>query len=132
MKYTFAFAFALFLFIAGCFHEPKTEVKEVKDCGTDRSCLEAAARSCTLSKATITASTGAITAYEEIKGYEGDNCLAYFKVTSSQYPIFADKDMTCKFPKAVIGTFDAITSFNSESAFNYCTGSLVDAIRSAP
>lgn len=131
MKYTFALAIAFFLFIAGCFHEPKVGLT-VKDCGSDRTCLENAARSCTLVKATIAASTGAITAYEEIKGYEGDNCLAYFRVVSSQYPIFADKDMTCKFPKAVIGTFDAITSFNSESAFTYCTGSLVDAIRSAP
>ena len=124
------FAFALAVFIAGCFHEPKASLV-VKDCGTDEKCFEDAAQNCALAKVTVTSSTGAITAYEESKGYDGDNCVVYFKVTASQVPTFADKDMTCKFPKTTLSGFDAITSFNSQSAFTHCTGSLVEAIRSA-
>ncbi len=125
MKYTFAFAIALFLFIAGCFHEPK-----VKECGTDEACFNEAAKTCSPARVTRTEQSG--TMDFSLKGWEGDKCVMYMKIIDSSVPLLKDKDMTCKLPVAELAKFGkgSGSKVGMEELSQWCSGSFIDLMRS--
>ncbi len=112
---------ALMLVLFGCLQPPP------KDCGTDKECFQEAMKTCTPAKG-VSADQG-ITSEGLIKGFEGDKCVVEMKVTESTLlPGLKGKDMSCKVPKEYLGA--STGSMSSNQLFDYCSGSLVDMMKS--
>ena len=122
MKKLFLVLIGLALLIFGC------AGKTVKDCETDQDCFKEASKTCTPAK--VKNSQSGMTMEALVNGFEGDNCIMNFKITESQaVPLFKDKEMTCKIPKASLGDFDTGSS-GGNKMLDWCSGSFVDLIKS--
>ena len=124
MKKLFAVVFSLALFLFGC-----AGGAAMKDCGSDEKCFEDAAKTCSPASLKKTDDTGTIQTM--VKGYEGNNCVLYMKISDSpQVPALKDKDMTCKFPKEALQSFSTQDTMQDQDIFKYCSGSLIDLLKS--
>jgi len=104
--------------------------QNVKDCGTDQQCFKDAMKACTPAKAKITEQGSTIEGL--VKGFEGDNCVINMKFVEAPLPIFKDKELTCKVPKADLETFSSGSgsSMGTEKMYQMCSGSFIDLMKS--
>lgn len=122
MKKLWLVVMGLALLVFGCFAPP------VKDCGTDKQCMDDAIKTCTSAKGTSTES--GMTTLGEVRGSEGNNCIIWAKISESPMPILKDKEMTCKIPKDQLSSGSMSNTLGSQNMFTMCSGSLVDLMKS--
>ena len=148
MKKLFTIAILLLVtaILSGCVNPLDGTTLDLKDCGSDQACFEAAAETCEPAKIDVSTEDEAniMGLYSELRGLEGDDCILYLKVTkfemkSGEIPLspsdqemfdylqqsfkeLEGKEMICKIPKDLIAGPDLLSMSNPEEM---CTGSLI-------
>lgn len=134
----------LSILLLGCVQPPVEEdLTGFKDCGENEECILNALESCEKSFATVKTedSQGIMKAKAIVYGLDGENCRAKYTIENLEIvaegeeaalakivaAMLKGKEMNCLLPEDQ--TLN-ITQFDREELEKYCSGSLIDALKS--
>lgn len=101
------------------------------NCGTDMTCLENAAQTCTPAQGTSVSGSGGITVKSLVKilGMSGDKCKFYLEIQQAPTILGLElegKSMTCEVPIADVKSMVSVNTTSRIGDATACSGSLID------
>jgi len=144
-KLTIGLSLALLMLLLGCLEQPAPEenLSGFRDCGENQECFEQALENCEKAFASpkIQDEKGSLEVKAIVYGLEGEKCKTKFTIEDVKMKaegeeqalaniivsLLKGKEMACLLPEDQ--TID-MTQFNREQLEQYCSGSLMEALKS--